>query len=99
MDSTISDTFAEVCVTITNKQGMHGRPASQFVRVAGQFPAAEISVRKDGFEVSGKSIFGLMMLAAGPGTKLTICARGQGAADAAGKLRDLIASGFGEELA
>lgn len=89
--------FAEVSVTVSNTQGVHGRPASQMVRVASRYPEAEVTIWKDGFEVNGKSIFGLMMLAAGPGTTLKIVARGKGAPNVVDELRLLIESRFGEE--
>lgn len=90
-------TVAEATVTICNSHGMHGRPASQFVRVANRYPEAEVFVEKGDERVNGKSIFGLMMLAAGPGTVLKIITSGPGAAELAEELRLLIESRFGEE--
>jgi phosphocarrier protein len=89
--------FAEIEVTISNAQGMHGRPSSRFVRIASRYEDTEIVVVKDGMEVNGKSIFGLMMLAAGPGTLLRIRAQGPGADKACAELKALIDSQFGEE--
>jgi phosphotransferase system HPr (HPr) family protein len=57
-------------LTITNKLGIHARPAAMFVKTANRF-ACDIFVEKDGEKINGKSIMGLMMLAAGPGSKLT----------------------------
>lgn len=91
-------TVAQADVTITNTQGMHGRPASRFVRIASKYPDTEIVVVKDGFEVNGKSIFGLMMLAAGPGTVLTIRAQGLNADAVLAELCQLILEKFGEDL-
>jgi len=91
------EAVAEASVTVSNTQGVHGRPASQMVRVASRYPEAEVAIWKDGFEVNGKSIFGLMMLAAGPGTVLRIVARGQGAQNLVDELRTLVESRFGEE--
>lgn len=92
-----SAVFAEADVTVVNTQGVHGRPASQMVRVASRYPEAEVTIVKDGFEVNGKSIFGLMMLAAGPGTVLRITAKGNGAESVVEELCRLVESRFGEE--
>ena len=62
-------------VVVQNKLGLHARPASMFVKLATRFEC-EIFVEKEGEEVNGKSIMGLMMLAAGPGTTLTLHAEG-----------------------
>lgn len=62
-------------ITITNKLGIHARPAAQFVKTANRFEA-EITVEKDGEEIDGKSIMGLMMLAAGHGSVLIITTEG-----------------------
>ena len=62
-----STTFA---LTVANKMGIHARPAAMIVRLANRF-SGEVWVEKDGERVNGKSIMGLMMLAAGPGSKLT----------------------------
>jgi len=83
-------------VTICNERGLHARAAAKFVKLAGQF-AAEISVRKNGSEVSGRSIMGLMMLAAGPGCVLELRAVGQGAAAALAALAALVANRFDED--
>ncbi|MDB9741721.1 HPr family phosphocarrier protein [Akkermansiaceae bacterium] len=61
--------------TITNKLGVHARPAAQFVKIANSFDA-EVVVEKDGEEVDGRSIMGLMMLAAGHGSILKITTEG-----------------------
>jgi phosphocarrier protein HPr len=61
--------------TILNKLGIHARPAAQFVKIANRFQA-EIFVEKDGDEIDGKSIMGLMMLAAGHGSIITVTATG-----------------------
>jgi phosphocarrier protein len=62
-------------ITITNKLGIHARPAAQFVKTANRFEA-EVTVEKDGEEIDGKSIMGLMMLAAGHGSVLIISTEG-----------------------
>ena len=68
-------------LTIVNKLGIHARPAAIFVKTANRF-ACDIFVEKDGEKINGKSIMGLMMLAAGPGSKLTIHASGADASNA-----------------
>lgn len=100
-ESTNSGSVAaeELEVEIRNVQGMHARPAAQFVRVASQYPGVELTVVKEALSVNGKSIIGIMMLEAGPGTRLLLRASGQGADGLLEDLRQLIESGFGEELA
>jgi len=83
-------------LTIANKLGIHARPAAQFVKTASRFSAA-IRVEKDGEEVDGKSIMGLMMLAAGHGSVLSIVAEGTDAEDALAALEDLVGRNFEEE--
>jgi len=87
---------AERRVTILNKRGLHARAAARFVKLAGQF-AAELTVAKDGVAVSGRSIMGLMMLAAGPGTELSIRAEGPDADAALDALAGLVAAKFDED--
>ena len=82
-------------VTVSNKLGIHARPAAQFVKTASQFEA-EIRVEKDGEEINGKSIMGLMMLAAGHGSVLKLIAGGPDAEEALQALEDLVARNFGE---
>ena len=82
--------------TICNQRGLHARAAARFVKTAGQFDA-EVLVRKNGTEVSGRSIMGLMMLAAGPGTCITVEATGEEAAEAIEALASLVACRFTEE--
>src|SRR5664280_3161205 len=65
-------------VTVINKLGVHARPAAMFVKVSNRFES-DITVAKDGEEVNGKSIMGLMMLAAGLDAKLIISAEGRDA--------------------
>ncbi len=83
-------------VTIVNRLGMHARPAAMFVRVASRH-RCEIWVAKEDEEINGKSIMGLMMLAAGQGSKLRIRAEGPDAAQAVSDLEELIQSRFNEE--
>lgn len=83
--------------TITNKLGIHARPAAQFVKIANNYPC-EIRVEKDDDEVDGKSILGLMMLAAGHGSVISVTAEGKQADDALTALGELIARDFEEAV-
>ncbi len=83
-------------LTIINKLGIHARPAAQFVKLASQFDA-EIVVEKDGEEVDGKSILGLMMLAVGHGAKIIVSADGPDEEAALKAIEDLINRKFEEE--
>ena len=83
-------------VTIVNRLGMHARPAAMFVRIASRY-RCEIWVEKEGEQINGKSIMGLMMLAAGQGSKLTIRCQGADADRAIEELEQLIANKFSED--
>jgi phosphocarrier protein len=83
-------------LTISNKLGIHARPAAVFVKTANRF-AAEIFVEKDGEKINGKSIMGLMMLAAGPGSKLILHVCGTDAQAAITELEALVQRKFDEE--
>jgi phosphocarrier protein HPr len=83
-------------IPITNRLGLHARPAAMFVRIASRY-RSEIWVSKEGEEVNGKSIMGLMMLAAGQGSKLHIRCEGPDADKAMEELKALIKAGFNEE--
>jgi phosphocarrier protein HPr len=76
-------------VTIKNKLGLHARPASLFVKTAGRFEST-IKIEKDGIEVNGKSIMGVMMLAAEKGSTITILAEGNDEKEAIEALEELI---------
>lgn len=81
---------------IRNREGLHARPAAEFVKLASRFES-DVWVEKDGLEVNGKSIMGVLMLAAEPGSEIRIRTEGP---DAEGALRELLAlvrGGFGEE--
>jgi phosphocarrier protein len=82
--------------TIVNQEGLHARPAARIVRLASAF-ASEIELAKDGLEVNGKSIMGVMMLAAECGSSIVIRATGPDAEAAVEALAELVASGFGEQ--
>ena len=81
---------------VSNKLGIHARPAAMFVKVANRFKC-NIFVEKDGEKVNGKSIMGLMMLAAGPGSKVKVYAEGNDASQALAELESLVDRKFGEE--
>jgi phosphocarrier protein len=82
-------------VVITNQRGLHARAAARFVKLAGQF-RAQVTVTRNGAAVSGLSIMGLMMLAAGPGAEIEIAATGEEAATALAALIALVEGGFHE---
>jgi phosphocarrier protein HPr len=82
--------------TIVNSEGLHARPAARIVRLASTFNS-EIEISKDGVGVNGKSIMGVMMLAAECGSSIMIRAQGPDAQQAAEALVELVASGFGEQ--
>ncbi len=81
---------------VANKLGIHARPAAMFVKTANRFQC-DIFVEKDGERVNGKSIMGLMMLAAGPGSKVVIHAEGPDASNALAEIEGLIKRKFDEE--
>ena len=83
-------------ISIVNRLGLHARPAAMFVRIASRY-RSEIWVSKEGEEVNGKSIMGLMMLAAGQGSKLRIRCDGPDAAKAMEELEELIKARFNED--
>lgn len=87
---------AALDAVIVNQRGLHARASAQFVRCAERFDA-DVTVTKDGQTVGGTSIMGLMMLAAGIGSTVTVRAEGPEADVALSELRALIESGFGEE--
>lgn len=87
---------AKRTLTIANKRGLHARAAAKFVRTAGQFDSV-IRVNFKGQEVSGLSIMGLMMLAAGIGSEIELSCSGRQAGEAMAALSTLIESKFGED--
>jgi phosphocarrier protein HPr len=86
----------ERTIVIANRYGLHARPAAEFVKLATQY-RSQILVRKDGLEVNGKSIMGMMMLAAECGAEIAIRADGADAADALDALIALVSRRFDEE--
>lgn len=90
------DDIAKVEVEIRNRKGLHARASAKFVKCAETFDA-NVRVMRDGQTVGGTSIMGLMMLAAGPGTRILIEAEGPQAVEALHALEALVKAGFGEE--
>ena len=87
---------SQECV-IRNRLGLHARAAAKFVHTATRF-TSQIRVTRDGKTMDGKSIMGILLLAAGAGTKVTITADGIDESDAVDELCRLVSGGFGEEL-
>lgn len=83
-------------VTIVNRYGLHARPAAEFVKLANRFQS-EVFIGKDDVEVSGKSIMGVMMLAAECGSQVSIRASGDDAREAVDALTQLVQNRFGED--
>jgi phosphocarrier protein HPr len=83
-------------VTIVNKLGLHARAAARFVTLASSF-VSDIKVARNGQEVNGKSIMGVMMLAASRGTEITLIIDGNDEAEAMARLSELIETRFGED--
>jgi phosphocarrier protein HPr len=81
--------------TINNKLGLHARPSAQLTQIAGRF-ASEIYIAKNGRRVNAKSIMGVMMLAAGPGSTVTVDADGPDEQQAVDAIGTLITTRFGE---
>ncbi|MEZ4698737.1 MAG: HPr family phosphocarrier protein [Rhodothermales bacterium] len=83
-------------LTVTNKAGLHTRPASMIVRAAARFKS-DFYIQKDGYEINGKSIIGVMTLAAEQGAILKLTFDGEDEAAAAEEISRIFADGFGEE--
>ncbi len=83
-------------VTIINRLGLHARPAAMFVRISSRY-RSEVWVEKEGEQINGKSIMGLMMLAAGQGSKLLIRCEGPDADKVMEELEELIRKKFNED--
>lgn len=82
-------------LTVANKMGIHARPAAMIVRIANRFPG-DVWVEKDGEKVNGKSIMGLMMLAAGPGSELRFSTNGGDATEFQTEMTELFTKKFEE---
>jgi phosphocarrier protein HPr len=92
----MNDSVQVRTVRIVNRLGMHARPAAEFVKLAGRY-SARISVAKEGLEVNGKSIMGVLMLAAEQGSELRITGEGEDASEAVAALSALVNRGFEED--
>jgi phosphocarrier protein HPr len=86
---------AEQTVMIQNELGLHARAATKLVQLASKFPC-DVTLSKDGHEVNGKSIMGVLMLVASKGTKVTIKAKGDRAGEVVAAIVALIDDKFGE---
>lgn len=84
-------------VTVVNRLGVHARAAAKFVHLAARFDA-RVRVARDRREMDGKSIMGILLLAAARGTMITISAEGADESDAVAALAALVESGFGEDV-
>lgn len=87
--------MSERSVQIVNKNGLHARPAAEIVKTAAKF-ASDVTIVRDDLEVNGKSIMGVMMLAAEFGSTITLRASGPDEEAAVAALADLVSSKFGE---
>lgn len=94
-DASSQDKLTKV-FTIQNRLGLHARPSAQFVKLCSKF-RCEIWVEKDGEQVNGKSIMGLMMLAAGLGSKLNVTCEGNDSEKALAEIEALINRKFDED--
>lgn len=83
-------------LTVINKLGIHARPSALFVKTANRFQS-DCFVEKDGERINGKSIMGLMMLAAGPGSVITVICEGPDATEALDAIEELVKRKFDEE--
>jgi phosphocarrier protein len=86
----------ERSIMIRNELGLHARAATKFVQIAGKFPC-DITVEKDGHEVNGKSIMGVLMLVASKGTTILVRGKGDQAGEAVTALVKLVEERFGED--
>lgn len=84
-------------VTVRNRAGIHTRPASMIVRTAARYKS-EFYIQKDGYEINGKSIIGVMTLAADQGSTLTLVFEGPDEGEAAKAMEDIFEQGFGEVI-
>jgi phosphocarrier protein HPr len=92
----MADDRVEKTVKIQNELGLHARAATKLVQLASKYPC-DVSIGKDGHEVNGKSIMGVLMLVASKGTTVAVRAKGDRAADCVDAIVQLIANKFGED--
>lgn len=93
----MADDTVEKNLTVRNKMGLHARPAAMIVSTANKF-ACDVTLLKDGQNVNGKSIMGVLMLAAAMGTTVTVRAEGEQAKECAAALEALFDKGFNETI-
>ena len=93
----MADDQVEKSCTVRNKMGLHARPAALIVQTANKF-ACEVTLLKDGQNVNGKSIMGVLMLAAAKGTVVTVKTDGEQAKECADAIAQLFEKGFNEGL-
>lgn len=93
----MADDVVEKSCTVRNKMGLHARPAAKIVQTANKFPC-DVTLVKDGQDVNGKSIMGVLMLAAPQGSEITVRAEGDDAQSCVDAIFDLFEKGFGEAL-
>jgi phosphocarrier protein HPr len=93
----VPDDRAEKDLLVRNKMGLHARPAALIVQTANRFPC-DVALVKDGQEVNGKSIMGVLMLAAAKGSTITVRTEGDQAAACAAAIADLFDKGFNEPM-
>lgn len=89
------DDLVEKSCTVTNKMGLHARPAALIVQTANKF-ACDVTLLKDGQQVNGKSIMGVLMLAAAKGSTIAVRTEGEQAHECAAALEQLFVNGFNE---
>lgn len=93
----MADETCERSCTVRNKMGLHARPAAMIVQTANRYPC-DVTLEKDGQSINGKSIMGVLMLAAAQGTVITVRTLGEQAQECAQAIADLFEKGFNEPL-
>jgi phosphocarrier protein len=93
----MADETVDKDLTVRNKMGLHARPAAMIVQAANKFPC-DVTLEKDGQNVNGKSIMGVLMLAAAKGTTVHVHAEGEEAQKCAEAIAELFEKGFNEEI-
>jgi phosphocarrier protein len=93
----VSDEIIEKACKVRNRMGLHARPAAQLVQTANKF-TCDVTLSKDGQDVNGKSIMGVLMLAASQGTEIQVKAEGEEAQACVDAIAALFEKGFNEQL-